>query len=99
MRRRSHRLASAVLVLVPGLSGCGIGDTMVSGLANSNNSIYTDPGQELADVLGRHPEVPPVTDEMLVAGFDAIRRRASEGDPQAVLILYRVADRQRTQSH
>ena len=53
---------------------------------------------EIVDVLSQSKSVPPVTDEMLVSGFDAIRRRAIEGDPQAVLILYQVAERQRVES-
>ena len=95
MRAHRLRIASAVILALPGLAGCGIGDRLIAGFVNSSNRIYTDPTQELAEVLARHPGVPPVTDEMLAAGFDAIRRRASDGDPDAVLILYRVADRQR----
>jgi hypothetical protein len=97
MRRHTLGLASAILLGLCGLGGCGTGDHLVAGLANNNNSIYVDPSQELAEALARHPGVPPVTDEMLAAGFDAIRRRAGEGDPESVLILYRVADRQRVE--
>jgi hypothetical protein len=95
MRVSSCRTAGAVLAIVPALAGCGMGDRLITGFVNSANHIYTDPTQELAETLGRHPGVPPVTDEMLAVGFDAILRRASAGDPDAVLILYRVAERQR----
>lgn len=74
--------------------GCG-GDEYVAGIGNGGNRIYTHPIDEVVETLGEDPSVPPVTDEMLRAGFDAILRRAGEGDPEAVMVLFRVAAVQR----
>jgi len=81
--------AAALLVL-----SCG-GDEFVAGIGNGGNKIYSSPIDEVVDTLGQDPAVPPVTDEMLRAAFDAIVRRAGDGDPEAVMVLYRVAAEQR----
>jgi len=96
MRRHGLRIATIALLGLSSLFGCGIGDTMITGLGNGGNRIYADPVlDEVVDVLAESASVPRVSDEMLQSGFDAIQRRASEGDAQSVLILYRVAERQR----
>jgi hypothetical protein len=74
--------------------GCG-GDEFVAGIGNGGNRIYSSPIDEVVDTLGQDPSVPPVTDAMLRAAFDAIVRRAGDGDPEAVMVLYRVAAQQR----
>jgi hypothetical protein len=75
---------------------CGVGDDVVSGLGNGGNRFYATPVMdELAEQLAGNGVVPPVTDEMLRTAFDAIAGRAASGDPEAALILFRVAEEQR----
>jgi hypothetical protein len=77
-------------------SACGVGDDVVTGLGNGGNRFYATPVMdELAEQLAENGVVPPVTDEMLRSAFDAIASRAASGDPDAALILFRVAEEQR----
>jgi len=75
---------------------CGVGDDIVSGVGNGGNRFYATPViDELAEQLASNAVVAPVTDEMLRTAFDAIAERAANGDPDAALILFRVAEEQR----
>jgi hypothetical protein len=75
---------------------CGIGDDVVTGFGNGGNRFYANPVMDdLAEQLANNSVVPPVTDEMLRAAFDAIATRAASGDADAALILFRVAEEQR----
>jgi hypothetical protein len=103
MTRSELRMAIAAACLGLGLVGLvscwGAGDGFVAGIGNGGTRIYANPVlDEVVDALAADPELPTITDEMLLAGFDAIRRHAAEGDPQAVLILYQVAERQRVEA-
>jgi hypothetical protein len=95
-RRRGFR-TSLVGGLLVAIVGCGNGDRLVAGVGNSGNRLYTNPIDEVAEVLAETAAVPRVSDETLVQGFEAIQRRALEGDAEAVLILFRVAEEQRKQ--
>jgi hypothetical protein len=99
---RVSRLATNLLLLpvVTTALSCGVGDDVVTGLGNGGNRFYATPVMdELAEELAGNAVVPPVTDEMLRTAFDAIAGRAASGDPDAALILFRVAEEQRkTQS-
>jgi len=78
------------------LFACGIGDDFVSGFGNGGNHFYASPViDELAEQLAGSAAVPPVTDEMLRTAFDAIAAGAADGDAEAALILFRVAEAQR----
>lgn len=95
--RTSHlaRNLLFVLAVVPAFA-CGVGDDFVTGLGNGGNRFYATPVMdELAEQLAGNAVVPPVTDEMLRTAFDAIAGRAASGDPDAALILFRVAEEQR----
>lgn len=95
---RTSRLATALLLLftVATASACGVGDHVVTGLGNGGNRFYATPVMdELAEQLAANAVVPPVTDEMLRTAFDSIAGRAASGDPDAALILFRVAEEQR----
>ena len=96
---RMTRLAANLLLLLfvaTAAFACGVGDAFVSGLANGGNRFYATPVMdELAEQLAGNAVVPPVTDEMLRTAFDAIAGRAASGDPDAALILFRVAEEQR----
>jgi len=75
---------------------CGLGDTIVTGIGNGGNRFYrSSVVDELAEQLASNEVVEPVTDEMLRQAFGAISGRAEEGDPEAALILFRVAAEQR----
>ena len=68
----------------------------MTGVGNGGNKFFVDGvNDELAEQLANHEAIPQVTDEMLVTAFRSIAARASEGDPEASLILFRVADQQR----
>jgi hypothetical protein len=88
---------SAALGLLAGAGiGCGFGDTLVTGLGNGGNNFYArELSDELADHLAQNEAIPTVTDEMLAEAFASIVARAQEGDAEASLILFRVAERQR----
>lgn len=75
--------------------GCGIGDNFVAGLGNGGTRFGQSAISELAEELASNEVVAPVTDEMLRASFDAIVARAAQGDADAALVLFRVADAQR----
>ena len=95
---QKRRLATGLLLwlAVGTASGCGMGDHVVTGLGNGGNRFYATPVlDELAEELAENGVVPPVTDEMLRTAFAAISGRAANGDPEAALILFRVAEAQR----
>jgi hypothetical protein len=94
-----HRFSTSLLLLLlvtTAAFACGLGDDVVTGLGNGGNRFYATPGMdELAEQLAGNAVVPPVTDEMLRTAFEAIASRAANGDPDAALILFRVAEEQR----
>jgi len=93
---RARNLSLAVALAGGGIA-CGMGDELVTGVGNGGNKFFVDGlNDELAEQLANHEAIPEVTDEMLVAAFTSIVARAREGDPEASLILFRVADQQRT---
>ncbi len=95
---RPSRLATRLLLVSVAIAAiaCGMGDDFVTGLGNGGNRFYANPVMdELADELARSAVVPAVTDDMLRTAFDAIAGRAAAGDPEAALILFRVAEAQR----
>jgi len=99
MNRKGARtvLCLGVCALVAGAVACGMGDKFVTGIGNGGNRIFTDSViEEVAEALASNPIVPRIDDEALVRGFAAIRTRAEEGDAEAVLILFRVAEYQRS---
>jgi hypothetical protein len=100
---RVSRLATHLLLslVATGAFACGVGDDFVSGVGNGGNRFYATPVvDELAEQLAENAVVPSVTDEMLRTAFDAIAGRAASGDPDAALILFRVAEQQRkAESH
>lgn len=99
MKRRFLRVARHALLLgaAAAVLSCGIGDEFVTGVGNGGNRFYATPViDDLAEQLAGNAVVPPVTDEMLRTAFDAIAGRAAAGDPDAALILFRVAEEQRS---
>lgn len=95
--KSTHLLGPWVLATMAiGALACGIGDDLVSGVGNSGNRFYARPTiDELAEQLAGSEVVAPVTNDMLRAAFDAIVARAAEGDSEAALVLFRVAEAQR----
>lgn len=92
---RAKRLAA--LGVVAATLACGMGDDFVSGIGNGGNRFYATPViDELAEQLAGNAVVAPVTDEMLRTAFEAIASRAADGDPDAALIIFRVAEEQRS---
>lgn len=92
--RRLHATVAGGLALV--VLGCGGGRTAVVGLGNSDNRIVEGGMlEEVAEALAEHPGTPQVTDEMLARIFSAILGRATQGDPEAALIVLQVAEEQR----
>ena len=85
-----------VMGVTTAVLACGIGDDVVTGLGNGGNRFYAPPViDELAEHLAANAVVAAVTDDMLRTAFDAISARAADGDPEAALILFRVAEEQR----
>lgn len=95
---RSKRRALAPALLLLGLASCG-GETVVSGIGNSGNVFgVPDLLERIADELAGLEAVTPVGDDELLAAWSAIRERARTGDPEATLLLLRVAAHQREAS-
>jgi hypothetical protein len=69
----------------------------IQGAGNSGNRIYLDPVRdELAAAIAAHAQTAAITDEELAATVEAIRRRAGKGNLQAALVLFRIAEMQRS---
>ena len=76
--------------------GCGAGaDTVISGFGNNGNVIGANVLELVAHELARQSSIPAVSDDDLLAAFGAIRDHARSGDPDAALVLLRVAAIQR----
>ena len=84
---------ASLLVLA---SACGgARDTAIIGLGNGGNHITADPIAKVANALAELEATPDVTDEMIVRVFSAILEKAEAGEPEAALIVLRVAEEQR----
>jgi hypothetical protein len=84
-----------IVLVLAALLGCG-GETVISGIGNSGNWVGEGGVLErVADELAELESVPKVADAELLAAFSAIRERARAGDPDATLVLLRVAAHQR----
>jgi predicted PurR-regulated permease PerM len=80
------------IVAIPFLGG----GSLIRGMGNSANRIYTNElTDEVAEAIAKAPAVPRVTDEELGATYLAIRDRATAGDLDAALVLFRIAQIQR----
>ena len=95
---RKIRLAVGALACL-GIFGCaGGGETVISGLGNSSNVIGSASLLELvAKELAIQQSTPTVSDEELGQAYAAIRTRALDGEPEAALVLLRVAAYQRSE--
>ena len=73
------------------------GGSIIIGAGFSGNRINADTvSDQLAAAIAAHPSTPEITDEWLGETLNAIRDRAREGDLEAALVLFRIADKQRT---
>ena len=100
MRRWIGGGASLGLVLgIAAVTSCGggAGRTAVVGLGNGGNRIFEagDTAEALAEQLVEHAGTPEITDELLTEIFESIVTHARAGDPEAALIVFRVAAEQR----
>lgn len=74
----------------------GKGGTLISGVGNSGNRIMTnDVVNELASALAAYENAPTISDDSLNDVFAALMQKAKSGDLEAVLLLLKVAERQR----
>jgi hypothetical protein len=72
------------------------GGSIIIGAGNSGNRINANTApDQVAAAIAAHPDTPEITDELLAEVFNAIRERAREGDLEAALVLFRIADKQR----
>jgi hypothetical protein len=96
-RSRTAQLLFAVTaVWILATAGCtGGGETVISGIGNGGNVIGTSTADQLAEELAESPAIPPVSDDDLLAAWNAIRDKARTGDPDATLVVLRVAAEQR----
>lgn len=95
---RTRRVGRIGVLVLAGLAvvTASCGRSTVVGIGNSANRIVENGLlEEVAAALVRQPSIPPVTDEQLVEVFDAIVARADDGDPEAALIVFLVAEEQR----
>ncbi len=99
---RSIRLGSSLacaLALLAATS-CGGGAGSAVGFSNGGNKIIESGGiaELVAEALAEHPGTPPINDEALAEIFGAILDHARDGDPEAALIVFRVAEKQRQEA-
>ena len=94
---RNTSLVCLVCVLAILAGGCsGGGRTAVIGFSNDGNSLGAgEVVDELAEVLALNDGTPRVTDDMVAEVFGAILAGARKGDPEAALIVLKVAEAQR----
>jgi hypothetical protein len=82
-----------LVILTTSVVACG-GE--IVGIGNGGNRIFQGGVLgEVTEALAEHPGTPQVTDEMLSQIFSAILGRATQGDPEAALIVLQVAREQR----
>jgi len=80
------------IVVIPFVGG----GSLIRGMGNSANRIYTNElPDEVAEAIAAAPAVPRVTDDELRATYLAIRDRATAGDLDAALVVFRIARIQR----
>jgi hypothetical protein len=71
----------------------------IVGFGNSGNRLVQGGvSDEVAEALAAQPGTELVTDETLAQIFAAILGRATRGDPEAALIILKVAQEQRAQA-
>ena len=96
MKRIDPTVASLFLTGVLAIGCSGGGETAVIGFANDGNTLSTDGNaEEVAEALADSEATPVVTDDMIAQIFGAILNHAREGDPEAALIVLKVAEAQR----
>lgn len=90
------RLAGLLLAAatLPGCDFISGGETVISG--SDNLFVEDDTNDRIAAYLAGFDTTPPVTDDELRGLYARIRRRAlDDGDPDAALVLLRIAAIQR----
>ena len=89
-------LIGVLVVAVVAIPFAG-GESLIRGMGNGGNKIYLDPvTDEVAAVIALSEATPRVTDEVLLATYGAIEDRAEAGDLTAALVVFRVAEIQRS---
>ena len=89
-------LVGILVVAVVAIPFAG-GESLIRGMGNGGNKIYLDPvTDEVARVIALSEATPRVTDEELLSTYGAIRKRAEAGDLTAALVVFRVAEIQRS---
>ena len=99
MKRISRIIASLCLTsaLAVEAVGCsGGGRTAVIGFGNRDNNLGGGAiAEQLAEALAESEGQPEVTNEMIAEIFGAILKHAREGNPEAALIVLKIAEEQR----
>lgn len=68
----------------------------IQGAGNSGNRITLEGlADELASLLAKREDCPQITDDELIIMMKALHERALAGDPQAALVMFRLAELQR----
>lgn len=83
----------AALSMLLGCDFIGGGDTVVRG--DDNLVVRDGTRDQIARALSRLEAIPKVTDGELQQMFGTIRDKALAGDPDSMLVLLRLAERQR----
>ncbi len=91
---RDLTIAGLLLLLLSGCEFTGGAETLVRG---SNNFVARDGGPDgVAFALSKLDSTPEVTDAEIRQIYDSIQARALEGDLEAVRVVLRLAEIQRT---
>ena len=94
--RTAQLLFTLTALWILSTAGCtGGGDTVISGIGNGGNVIGASTSDQLAEELAESPAIPPVSDDDLLAAWNAIRDQARTGDPDATLLVLKVAAKQK----
>lgn len=102
MRDGSSQNTLATIAVV-GILALGIlclpfvgGDSLIRGVANGGRIYFGGISDQLAEAIGASPAVSDVSDDDLQAAFLAVRQRALSGEVEAAMVLFRVAEVQRS---
>ncbi len=93
---RSIKVLVVLAALALTTTCTGGGETVISGLWNSDNYIGGESMLErIAEELGKSEVTPKVSDDDLSRLYGTIRQRALDGDLEAALVLLKLAAEQR----
>ena len=86
-------LASLSLISLSWIKGLFGGESLIKGIGNSGNHFHFDPiSNKLPALIAESKNAPTITDEQLAETFEAVLARARQGDLEAAIVVFKVAE-------